>query len=268
MKTVEKYGPPIIGYEGACSVTVDEGQNRVESKGYFEALQFSSGRIVTRVIPTDRPRGLKFGGRPDSNCELSFTGADTGGWNLKTKGQTFFSRIGWLFAPMAMHPSELSFGAQYLETFQRRASPWGYSKVRFLVSNLLWDDNSGEEPEPIRLRVRNFGIVVKPVGDYADVAERLTHGHGAEPTAWIYIESRWKTWQQFESLGDLTHIFRHATKERAESRQLISMRGFRDLMDDLMHVFRLLTGNQVDWYMAKHSMMLPERRLNGSISTP
>ena len=91
-----------------------------------------------------------------------------------------------------------------------------------MVSNLLWHDRSEQEPEPIKLRAQSFDIVVAPVEEYSEIAQRLTSTHGTEPTALVSVES-------------LLH--EHSTLE-----------DFKEFMDDLLYVFRLVTGNKVDWY--------------------
>ena len=202
---------------------VEESETRLAVTGYFETAQFASGRLAVGVIPNRQPQPSTLKLRLGSDAALSFTGEDLNQWNVKATGETFFSRIPWMLLPLAStRPTELSFGAQYFEAFRRGATSSGYSMAHFLISNMLWHARSTEDPEPIRLEARGYQVCVNPVDDYPDVAERLTHGHGVEPTAWVCVESpqgRPKT------LSD-----------------------FSDLIDDLMYLFRLVTGNFVDWY--------------------
>ena len=65
-------------------------------------------------------------------------------------------------------------------------------------------------------------MIVSPVDGYQDVAERLVHGQGVEPTAWFCVETA--------------------------QGQLKTLENFQDLVEDLVCVFRLVTGNLVDWY--------------------
>ena len=222
MKQIGQLGTPLVSYEGVGDVTVEEDSNRLESRGYFEASHLSSGRVAVGFVPNDRRRPSRIELRADPNCELSFVGQDFDGWNLKTIGRTLFSRISWLLMPTAIYPTALNFSAQYIEATRRGASETGYHKSRFLVSSLLWDSDSGEEPEPFQLEVHDFEVEVIPVDDYIEVAHRLRNMHGVEPTAHVWI--------------------------RSSHGELLPLESYRGFLDNLLHVFRLVTGNQVNWY--------------------
>ena len=128
----------------------------------------------------------------------------------------------------------------------------GYTKARFLISNFLWHGSTRDDPEPINLEVRGFRIVVSPVVGYQEIAQRLVNGHGVEPTAQVCIESPLK------SRGRSNGINRFVAKLIGAGRMVVGKRGirceslplaeFRDCMDDLTYVFRVVTGNRVDWY--------------------
>ena len=90
MKLMERYGQPIEGYEGTCSIRVEEGKSRLDVQGYFEVAQFSSGRISVRFIPTHPFSGTKVEPGADANCTLTFSGDAFGGWNLDPSGQVLF----------------------------------------------------------------------------------------------------------------------------------------------------------------------------------
>ncbi len=223
MRVVERHGSSVLDYRGVCNISVSDSNTRVHANGYFEVAQFESGRLVVGVVPTKIPKPTRIEIRNRRDTELSFTGETLDNWILRTTGDTFFSRVPWLLLPLAAaRPSELSFGAQYLEACRSGASQERYSMTKFLIGNMLWHHKATEKPEPIRLKARDYEITVTCVDGYQDVAQRLAHGHGIEPTAWVCIESPDGKSERFSC--------------------------FRDLMDDLTHLFRLVTGNLVDWY--------------------
>ena len=223
MRVTERYGPPIFEYRGACTVSVSEDQTSFVVEGSFEAAQFASGRIAVGVIPTRTPQPTRIELQSASETELVFTGNDLDNWSIRTTGDVFFSRIPWLFLPLAAsRPTELDLGAQYIEASRRTPTSSRYSRARFLISNMLWHRSSTKAPEPISLAVPGYRLSVTAIDDYQDAADRLTHGRGVEPTAWVCVETA----------GD-------DTKEIDD---------FRLLMDDLVFLFRLVTGNLVDWY--------------------
>ena len=222
MKQIGQLGAPLVSYEGVGDVTVEEDSNRLESRGYFEVSHLSSGRVAAGFVPHDGGRASRIELRTDPGCELSFVGQDFDGWTLKTIGPTLFSRLSWLFMPMAIRPTALNFSAQYIEATRSGASETGYDRSRFLVSNLLWERDSGEEPEPFQLEAHGFGVEVMPVDDYMEVAHRLRNMHGVEPTAHVGI--------------------------RSSHGALLPLESYRGFLDNLLYVFRLVTGNQVNWY--------------------
>ena len=116
----------------------------------------------------------------------------------------------------------MSLSGQYLEASNKHASSAGYKKARFLVSNLLWHEKNFEKPEPIELKIRDWQIIVTPKDDYETVGEQLTNRGGQEPTAWISVKTQGGLRKPLEQ--------------------------FKELIDDLMFVFRLATGNHVNWY--------------------
>ena len=134
----------------------------------------------------------------------------------------FFSHVQWLLAAMARQPTELSFGARYLAAKRRDASDDGYSTARFLVSNLLWHHQSDKEPEAISLSAQGFEALITPIAGYSEIAPRLSATKGVEPTALVCLE--------------------------APPRERRPLGEFRDFVDNLVYVFRLVTGNLVNWY--------------------
>ena len=222
MTLIDRYGTPIVAYRGVANVSVVESNNNIDSRGYFEVGQFPSGRLAAGFIPTGKPKPTRVELRNGRDAALSFNGDDLDNWSLKTIGDTYISRIPWLLMPLTARPYEFRFGPHCIAALRRGATPSGYTIAYFLISNMFWHPKPTEKPEPIRLDVRDHQVSVTPLDDYQDVAERLTHQHRVEPTAWVCVKTR--------------------------KNQPKKLSAFGDLMDDLMYLVRLVTGNQVDWY--------------------
>ena len=220
MKSMEGLGIPLFRYEGIADAVYEEDGGKIEACGYFEIRQFSSGRIAITIVPAtiDSPPNTTLDS--ELNATLSLHGRDLEGWELRPKKEMFFSRLGWLTARAATPPIELSADAQRLEAKSRRASEEGYAKTRFLLSNLLWHDSNNDGPEPIKLVCQGYEVAVNPVADYSNVAESLMGMGGVEPTALVTIECP----------------------------QSQAIEAFTQFLDDLTNVFRLVSGNRVDWY--------------------
>ena len=153
---------------------------------------------------------------------ISLHGSDVDGWTINTSGRSIFSRLNWQLAPLSRQPAELGFGTQYLEASRNGASAEGYNRAQFMVSNLVWHDRSRGEPEPINMRVMDYEVTVAPIDDLLEKAQRLTRTYAVEPTALVSVE--------------------------IPPGRKMPLQGYKDFMDDLLYVFRLLTGNLVDWY--------------------
>ena len=184
-------------------------------KGYFEARQLTSGAIAIGFVPiAQESDGSKPITRPVYS-EPSFHGRDTDGWDISTCGQTVAPpMLGLLGAPDV-------FRSQCIRARRHGTTESGYSKVQFLVSNLLWHDRN-VMPEPITLEIGELTLTVAPIGDYLEVAGSIMAMRGIAPTAQVLIEAS-------------------DTSNR-------SLEYFGNLMDDLVSIFRLATGNRVDWY--------------------
>ena len=50
MKLMERFGTPILSYEGACQGAFMEENYRLGYSGYFEAAQYASGRVVIAIM--------------------------------------------------------------------------------------------------------------------------------------------------------------------------------------------------------------------------
>ena len=223
MKSLEQFGKQLVGYEGVANVRFQDSQMEMDCSGYFEAVQFPSGRLTIAVVPTGLLRPTNATLHKDPKSSISFEGNTLDGWTITCSGSPFFSRLSWLLAPMANQPKELGFYPQYITAAHTKASEDGYRKAQFLVCNLVWFNNPHQsEAEPIELRVLGYDITITPVNNYFDIAPPLANTHGIEPTAWVTMET--------------------PGSERK------SLDSFKDLMDDLLYVLRLATGNLVSWY--------------------
>ena len=217
----------MIRYEGVADVGLGTDSGKIDFSGYFEAAQFPSGRLIVNVVPTNRPSLTGEMSSSDSSIQLSLPSTSTDcesldGWTIACDGQNNFSPFNWALAPMVRQPAEHSFGPQYLVAKRKEPSVYGYPKAQFHICNFLWDDAFNNQPEALELRALSYRISIDPVEDYMDVAVGIRNSQGTEPTALVTIET--------------------------EDSSLEPLESFRDLMDDLVYILRLSTGNLVTWY--------------------
>ena len=158
MKSIQRYGTPLVGYEGVCEVELKREDSLFLHKGYFEAAHLFSGRLVVGVMATESQRPKSF--TLASDYDLSFTGSATEGWELETVGPTFSPSLSWILPSTG----EREFVAYRMEAHRNGASTDGYTNARFLLSNFLWHDSSDNNPEPIQLEARGYQVVVKADG--------------------------------------------------------------------------------------------------------
>ena len=189
MKAMDGLGRPLFGYEGIADAVFENDDTKIEAGGYFELRQFPSGRIAITIVPTNLSLPDNVTVRSDGNPRLSFHGRDLDGWELRPKGELSFFRLGWLMAPMRRPPIQLNVDAQMLEAKGQGATETGYTKTRFLLSNLLWHESDGDEPEPLKLVCPEYEVSVDPVPDYAEVSSRLISMGGVEPTALVPLNA-------------------------------------------------------------------------------
>ena len=221
MNSLERYGTSLVRYEGVADLTFPEDSGIVY-KGYFEANQLTGGGIAIGFLPIAHDAGGSATITASFYSEPSFSGRDMDGWEVSTCGQTLALPIlGPLDVPKsAVHPA-LVFGSRCITTQREGASEAGYDKAHFLVSNLLWHDRE-VMPEPIVLEAGGMAVTVDPVGDYIEVADSIVAVRGIAPTAEVLVKT---------SDGSNLPLERYA-----------------DFLNDLVSVFRLVTGNKVDWY--------------------
>ena len=221
MDSLERYGTSLVKYEGVADLTFPD-ESGIAYKGYFEAKQLTGGGIAIGFVPIVHDAGGSKTITARFYSEPSFYGRDKGGWEIITCGQTLAKPIlGPLGAPKsAVHPASV-FGSQCIRAQREGAMESGYTKAHFLVSNLLWHDR-GVAPEPIALEAGGMNVTVAPVGDYMEVADSIVAVRGIAPTAEVSIKTSDGSNRSLERYGDF--------------------------MNDLVSLFRLLTGNRVDWY--------------------
>ena len=228
MKSIDQFGNHLVSYEGTADLTIETSSANLDINGYFEAAQFPSGRLIVNVVSTKMPKPTGPMSFTDTEEKLSFLGESLDGWTITCEGENNFSLWNWLMSPMTRHPSEQRFHPEYLLSRQRTISVENYQKVVFLVSNLLWYDPFKEKPEAVELTANDYRISIDPLEGYTDVANRLRHTHGIHPTARVTLETR------------------DAASEPLES--------FRNAIDELIYVLRLVTGNSVQWYYGEASL--------------
>ncbi len=221
MDSLERYGTSLVKYEGVADLTFPDDSG-VTYKGYFEAKQLTGGGIAIGFVPIALEAGGSKTITARSDSEPSFHGRDMDGWEVTTCGQTLALPIlGPLGAPKSAVHSARVFGSQCIKAQREGTMESGYAKAHFLVSNLLWH---GREvaPEPITLEAGGMNVTVAPVGDYMEVADSIKAVRGIAPTAEVSIKTSDGSNRSLERYGDF--------------------------MNDLVSVFRLVTGNRVDWF--------------------
>ena len=221
MDSLERYGTSLVKYEGVADLTFQDDSG-VAYKGYFEAKQLTGGGIAIGFVPIVHDTGGSATITGSFYSKPSFRGRDMDGWDVTTCGQTLAIPIlGPLDAPKsAAHPARV-FSSRCIRAQREGAMESGYAKAHFLVSNLLWDDRD-VAPEPIALEAGGMNVAVAPVGDYMAVADGIVAVRGIAPTAKVSVET-----------SDGSNL---------------SLERYGDFMNDLVSVFRLVTGNRVDWY--------------------
>ena len=196
-------------------------------KGYFQANQSIAGGIAIGFVPIAHGSSKATAFSSPFNSESSFHGRDFDGWDITTDGQPWgFPIFGRLDAPKsAVHPANV-FRPHWINCKRKGASDYGYDQALFLVSNLLWHDREAI-PEPIGLKIGNWVVTISPCDEYLEVANSIKAVRGVAPTAEVLIK----------------------TSDGSK----LALERYSDFMNDLVSVFRLVTGNKVDWLYAEAS---------------
>ena len=220
MNALERYGAALIKYEGAADVTFPDGSGIVY-KGYFEVKQLKAGGIAIGFVPLLDDKDYPSGTTTLRFVEPRFYGRDLDSWELTSWGKTSpIPIIGFFSAPKgAAHPAEV-FSAQGIKARRKGATDSGYGKARFLISNLIWHFGSNA-PKPLNFDAGGLKVTVIPVADYREIVDSIKAVRGIAPTADVLIET-------------------------SDHRKLPLM-DFAEFMNSLVYVFRLVTGNRIDW---------------------
>ena len=190
-------------------------------KGYFEVKQLKTGGIAVGFVPLLDDEDYPSGTTTLSFYRPQFHGLDLDNWELTSCGPTSpVPKIGFFGAPKGVAHPALVFGAQGIKARRKRATDSGYDKASFLVSNLLWHFGS-KVPEPLQMKAGGLKVTVAPVDDYQEIADSIKAVRGIAPTADVLIET--------------SDCPKRSLKDHA------------DFMNRLVSVFRLVTGNRIDW---------------------
>ena len=191
-------------------------------KGYFQANQSMAGGIAIGFVPIAHGSG---NAPASTNSESSFHGRDFDGWDITTDGQPWgFPMLGPLDAPKsAVYPADV-FRPHWINCKRKGASDSGYGQALFLVSNLLWHYRE-VVPESIMFKVDNWTVTISPCDEYLEVANSIKAVRGVAQTAEVLVKT-----------SDASRL---------------ALECYSDFMNDLVSVFRLVTGNKVDWFYAE-----------------
>ena len=221
MKPLDRYGPALVEYEGAADFTFSQESDSV-LKGYFQAKQLTAGGLAIGFVPIAQDSGSATTPAERINSEPSFHGRDLEGWDITICGKTwelpFLIQLDTLKS--ATHSAHV-FSPPCMNAKSKWAAESGYAQARFRVSNLLWHYRN-EAPEPISLRIGVLAVTISPSDDYVEASGSIKAVRGIAPTAEVLIKTLDSSKLSLESYGEF--------------------------MNDLVSVFRLATGNKVDWY--------------------
>ena len=130
MKPLERYGPALVEYEGVADLTSRQDSGIVY-KGYFQAKQLTTGRIVIGFAPiVQDPVGATTITRYCPS-EYLFHGRDPDGWDITTCRTPVLPIFGPLDAPESPALPACVFSAQYIRAKNQEASESDYDQARF-----------------------------------------------------------------------------------------------------------------------------------------
>ena len=169
MKSLERYGEAIVGYEGVADITFPEESGTVY-KGYFEARQMRTGGIAIGFVPLLDDDDYPSGSTTLNFYRPKFHGHDLDNWELTSTGQTSsVPKIGFFGVPQNVAEPALVFGSSGLRARRKGVAESGYFKARFLVSNLIWHLGHNV-PNHITFEADGLKVTVTPVDDYLETA--------------------------------------------------------------------------------------------------
>lgn len=211
MKLTEPYDRRLANYEGA--VHVDTGGS-FQAEGYFEAVQAFNGTIAIGCFFNEvvhMPTGI---------VNLTVEAVDKGGWKLRTEGQIVVPSLN-ISAVHGTPMTTVIIKPAYLRAMRMPGHNLSYLGTRFVVANLLLDQSSTTTPNPVCLSLEGRNVEIHPSKAYPEQVKQLKAIPGIEITALIDIKT--------------SNGVRHSLDEDAK------------LIDNLISVLRLWSGNKLDW---------------------
>ena len=115
MDLLERFGTPLVSYEGSCESQFEYSATKLDIPGYFEASQYRSGRIVIGVVGTNIPQVTNIPPLAKGDEKLSFHGRSTEGWQVLPLERIVFPVLGWQLKTMGPPPYELNLTPRYFE---------------------------------------------------------------------------------------------------------------------------------------------------------
>ena len=223
MKFMQVYRSSFPSYEGAV-VVEDSEASQEKVSGYFEALQAPDGQIT---IGCFFPGGKWLDAEEDiGNHNLRYYTRD-GGWSLQTEGGVrVLSDRCHANHGKAMYEVILSVSRLRAEKQSYRGK-LDYESLRFALANLVLGQSDSHIPQSVTFDFRNSSLTIKPVEDYLDRVRRLRTVRGVEHTADVIIRRKGVDSQGFPTRTSLDEAVK--------------------LMEDLIPVLRLWSGNKLNW---------------------
>ena len=224
MKSLEEYGPALVSYEGVAELTVLEEPGTLY-KGYFEAKQLTTGGIAIGFQPVAHDTRSESKSAVPLFPTFSFRGRDVDGWDITDCGESWGLPIfGPPVTPKSAVRSAGVFRTPWIKCKRNSSAISGYDRTRYLLSNLLWHYKDAM-PEPITLSLGNWTVTISACDEYLEAANSVKAVHGIAATAEALVQTS------------------DASK--------LTLDQYNDFMDDLVSVFRLATGNKIDWFFAE-----------------
>ena len=211
----------LVEYEGTAEFSFTQPDGSIVHSGDFRLAQYESGNLTLGFTVKNSVVQGKIELRRDGRAPV-FSGHDSRGWKLSTSGQ-LLGHVPLRMLLMNSGTGELVLRPQYVTARSGGMDVTGYNRVRFVVSNLLWDDRIGETlPDPLNITVEGFKVSITPIDDYLARATRIRQTRGVGATAQIAIET--------------TDCSRRSLHE------------FATVTDQLNLALCLVTRNRINWY--------------------
>ncbi len=227
MEFMEVYRSSFPSYEGAV-VVEDNETSEEKARGYFEAVQAPDGQITIGCF-------FPHVAWPDAEediCKhnLRYYTRD-GGWSLQTEGCIHvLSRRYHANHEKGMYEIVIRASNLRAKKQSRRENP-DYDCLRFAIASLVLGRSDTHIPQSITFSFQDSSLTIKPVEDYQCRIAHLQSVGGVEHTADIIIRKKGRDPQGLPARKSL---------DEAAS-----------LMEDLIPVLRLWSGNKLNWLYGK-----------------